>query len=79
MNFSAGLVLMFAVGTLLVSSLALMTPWLQVLSNYPVATAGLVMAPRGLGNFATIMLQRSAGDARWTRATWSAAGLVLLC
>ena len=28
-NFSCGLALMFAVGTLLVSSLALMTPWLQ--------------------------------------------------
>ena len=28
-NFSSGLALMFAVGTLLVSSLALMTPWLQ--------------------------------------------------
>ena len=46
-NFSSGLAMMFAVGTLLVSSLALMTPWLQVLSNYPVETAGLVMAPRG--------------------------------
>ena len=33
-----------------------MTPWLQVLSNYPVATAGLVMAPRGIGNLVTIML-----------------------
>ena len=55
-NFATGLVLMFAVGTLLVSSLALMTPWLQVLSDYPVETAGLVMAPRGLGNLATIML-----------------------
>ena len=55
-NFASGLTLMFAVGTLLVSSLALMTPWLQVLSDYPVETAGLVMAPRGLGNLAAIML-----------------------
>ena len=55
-NFSSGLAMMFAVGTLLVSSLALMTPWLQVLSNYPVETAGLIMAPRGLGNLATITL-----------------------
>jgi DHA2 family multidrug resistance protein len=55
-NFSSGLALMFAVGTLLVSSLALMTPWLQTLSNYPVETAGLVMAPRGIGNLVTIML-----------------------
>ncbi len=55
-NFSSGLALMFAVGTLLVSSLALMTPWLQTLSDYPVETAGLVMAPRGLGNLTAIML-----------------------
>ena len=55
-NFAAGLAMMFCTGTILVSSLALMTPWLQVLSNYPVATAGLVMAPRGIGNLATIVL-----------------------
>ena len=40
----------------MVSSLALMTPWLQVLSNYPVETAGLVMAPRGFGSLVTTML-----------------------
>ena len=55
-NFSAGLVLMFAVGTILVSSIALMAPWLQTLGNYPVATAGLLMAPRGIGNLFTIVL-----------------------
>ena len=55
-NFSAGLVLMFAVGTILVSSIALMAPWLQTLGNYPVATAGLLMAPRGIGNLFTILL-----------------------
>lgn len=55
-NFSAGLVMMFAVGTILVSSIALMAPWLQTLGNYPVATAGLLMAPRGIGNLFTIVL-----------------------
>ena len=55
-NFSVGLVLMFSVGTLLVSSIALMAPWLQTLANYPVATAGLLMAPRGIGNLFTIVL-----------------------
>jgi MFS transporter, DHA2 family, multidrug resistance protein len=55
-NFSAGLVLMFAVGTILVSSIALMAPWLQTLGNYPVAAAGLLMAPRGIGNLITIVL-----------------------
>jgi hypothetical protein len=39
LNFTVGLVMMFAVGTIMVSGLTLMTPWLEVLSNYPVATA----------------------------------------
>ncbi len=54
-NFSAGLAMMFAMGTILVSSSALMAPWLQTLANYPVATAGLVMAPRGIGTMAAMM------------------------
>ncbi len=77
-NFLSGLVMMFAVGTLLVSSLALMTPWLQVLSDYPVETAGLIMAPRGLGNFTAIMLTGrlvNKIDARYIVG----AGLILLC
>ena len=77
-NFLSGLILMFAVGTLLVSSLALMTPWLQVLSNYPVEAAGLIMAPRGLGNFTAIMISGrlvTRMDPRYLVG----AGLILLC
>ena len=33
-----------------------MAPWLQTLGNYPVETAGLLMAPRGIGSLFTIML-----------------------
>jgi MFS transporter, DHA2 family, multidrug resistance protein len=55
-NFTSGVLLMFMVGIFMVSSLALMTPWLQVLSNYPVETAGLIMAPRGFGSLVTTML-----------------------
>jgi MFS transporter, DHA2 family, multidrug resistance protein len=55
-NFTSGVLLMFMVGTFMVSSLALMTPWLQVLSNYPVETAGLVMAPRGFGSLVTTIM-----------------------
>ena len=76
-NFAAGLLVMFAVGTILVSSLALMTPWLQVVSNYPVLTAGLIMAPRGLGNLSAIILSGRLAtrmDARWLVGS----GLVLL-
>jgi DHA2 family multidrug resistance protein len=35
---------------------ALLAPWLQDLGNYPVETAGLVMAPRGLGTMAAMMI-----------------------
>jgi DHA2 family multidrug resistance protein len=54
-NYASGVLLMFMVGIFMVSSLALMTPWLQVLSNYPVETAGLIMAPRGFGSLVTTM------------------------
>src|SRR3984885_13134032 len=54
-NFTAGLVLMGAIGTILVSSSSLMAPWLQNLANYPVETAGLIMAPRGIGTMTAMM------------------------
>jgi DHA2 family multidrug resistance protein len=55
-NFAAGAVMMFAAGTILVSSSSLMAPWLQNLANYPVETAGLIMAPRGIGTMAAMMI-----------------------
>ncbi len=77
-NFSSGLAMMFAMGTILVSSSALMAPWLQVLGDYPVSTAGLVMAPRGIGTMAAMMFAgRMANriDARWMMGV----GVLLLC
>jgi DHA2 family multidrug resistance protein len=55
-NFSTGVVVMFAAGTILVSSSSLMAPWLQTLGNYPVETAGLIMAPRGVGTMAAMLI-----------------------
>ena len=55
-NFAAGVVMMFAAGTILVSSSSLMAPWLQNLANYPVETAGLIMAPRGIGTMVAMVL-----------------------
>ncbi len=55
-NFAAGLALMFAAGTILVSSSALMAPWLQNLANYPVDTTGLIMAPRGIGTMVAMLM-----------------------
>ena len=55
-NFTTGAVVMFAAGTVLVSSSSLMAPWLQTLANYPVEAAGLIMAPRGIGTMAAMMM-----------------------
>ena len=71
-NFSAGVAMMFAVGTILVSSSSLMAPWLQNLANYPVETAGLIMAPRGIGTMAAMML---AGRCRDTHRSAHGDGL----
>ncbi len=56
LNFSASLVVMFAVGIVILASSSLLAPYLQTLGGYPVATAGLVMAPRGAGTMAAMMI-----------------------
>jgi DHA2 family multidrug resistance protein len=55
-NFATSLVMMFAVGMVLLASSALLAPFLQVLSGYPVATAGLTLAPRGLGTMLAMII-----------------------
>ena len=55
-NLNASLITMFAVGSVLLSSSTLMPPFLENLGNYPVETAGLVMAPRGIGTMGAMML-----------------------
>jgi MFS transporter, DHA2 family, multidrug resistance protein len=77
-NFSAGLAMMFAMGTILVSTSALMAPWLQNLGGYPVATAGLVMAPRGIGTMAAMMFAGRYSN-RIDPRLLMAIGLVMLC
>ncbi|MCS0504168.1 DHA2 family efflux MFS transporter permease subunit [Ancylobacter sp. GSK1Z-4-2] len=55
-NFVVGLVIMFAIGMVLLSTSALLAPYLQRLSGYPVQTAGLLMAPRGFGTMMAMMV-----------------------
>jgi MFS transporter, DHA2 family, multidrug resistance protein len=55
-NLSASLLVMFAVGLVLLAVSALLAPWLQDLGGYPVETAGIVMAPRGIGTMAAMMI-----------------------
>jgi len=76
-NFAAGLVLMAAVGTILVSSSSLMAPWLQNLGNYPVEAAGLIMAPRGIGTM-TAMMTGGRLSARLDPRKIMAGGILML-
>src|SRR5579872_529904 len=48
-NYAIGISFTFIVGITYLSSLALLTPYLQTLMGYPIITAGVVMGPRGLG------------------------------
>ena len=45
----SALVLYAIMGLIMYASLALLAPYLQTLMNYPVVTAGIVLAPRGAG------------------------------
>jgi MFS transporter, DHA2 family, multidrug resistance protein len=48
-NFTVGALLYAIMGLIMYASLALLAPYLQTLMNYPVLTAGMVLAPRGAG------------------------------
>jgi len=55
-NFVAGILLMFTVGVMLMSTMALLPPFLQSLLGFPVLTAGFVLAPRGAGTMVAMMI-----------------------
>jgi MFS transporter, DHA2 family, multidrug resistance protein len=55
-NFAVGLVFIFIVGLTVFATLALQAPYLQTLMNYPVFTAGIVLAPRGVGTMLAMLL-----------------------
>ena len=54
--FTIGLCFIFVVGIILLASLALITPYLQNLMGYPVITAGMVLAPRGIGTMVAMLI-----------------------
>jgi DHA2 family multidrug resistance protein len=67
-NFAAGILLIFMVGVMLFSTMALLPPFLQSLLGFPVITTGYVIAPRGIGTMAAMMVVgRLVGrvDIRW--------------
>ncbi len=66
-NFRVGLLLIFVVGMLLLSTLSLLPPFMQELMGYPVVDIGTLLAPRGAGTMSAMFIaSRLAGrlDAR---------------
>src|SRR5580693_374778 len=55
-NFVSGCVFMAVMGLVLFSTMALSSPYLQNVIGYPILTAGLLLATRGLGTFVAMML-----------------------
>lgn len=55
-NLVMAFLVMFVVGMVLLASTALLAPWLQLLGNYPVDVAGLLLAPRGIGTMIAMMI-----------------------
>jgi MFS transporter, DHA2 family, multidrug resistance protein len=55
-NFSAGFLIMFAIGMILLASMALLPPYLQNLGGYSITTTGILMAPRGAGTMLAMMV-----------------------
>jgi DHA2 family multidrug resistance protein len=55
-NFVVGIIFIFALGVMLLATLALLTPYLQTMMGYPVMDAGMVLAPRGAGTMFAMML-----------------------
>ena len=76
-NFASGIIMVFCVSSLMLSTSALLAPYLQNLAGYPVYTAGWVMAPRGFGIIASMFLAARLGM-RVDQRKIMAFGLVLL-
>jgi DHA2 family multidrug resistance protein len=67
-NFAVACLLIFVIGIVLFSTLALLPPYLSQLMHFPVLDIGLLLAPRGVGTMLGMMVVgRLLGriDARW--------------
>ena len=55
-NFSIALVFMFLIGIILLATMALVTPFIQILLGYPVLASGYLLGTRGIGTFIAMFL-----------------------
>jgi len=76
-NFTAAMLMMFCTGMILMASSVLLAPYLQNLAGYPVSTAGVAMAPRGIGTMVGMQLA-SRLSARYDQRKIMATGLLML-
>jgi DHA2 family multidrug resistance protein len=54
-NFVSGCVFMLVIGVVLFGTMALVTPFMQNLLNYPIQTAGFLLGSRGVGTLVTMI------------------------
>jgi len=55
-NLITALIFIFIVGIVLLATLSLLPPFMQTLMGYPVLSAGLLMAPRGIGTMIAMLI-----------------------
>jgi MFS transporter, DHA2 family, multidrug resistance protein len=55
-NFLTGCIFMTVMGLVLYSTMALASPYLQNVIGYPIITAGVLLASRGVGTFVAMMI-----------------------
>lgn len=75
--FTFGLIVMFALGLVLLSTTALLPPYLQQLGGYSVQQAGLLMTPRGFGTMAAMIFAGKLSRTLDPRIV-AASGIVML-
>jgi DHA2 family multidrug resistance protein len=55
-NFVAGCIFMVVIGVVLFGTMALVTPFMQNVVGYPILTAGMLLASRGIGTLIAMLL-----------------------
>jgi DHA2 family multidrug resistance protein len=76
-NFASAITMIFCISSVMLSTTALLAPYLENLAGYPVYTAGWAMAPRGIGIIASMFLAARLGM-RVDQRKIMAVGLVIL-
>jgi DHA2 family multidrug resistance protein len=55
-NFVSGCVFMSVIGVVLFGTMALITPFMQLVLDYPIQTAGFLLGSRGIGTLLTMLI-----------------------